>query len=138
MDSLNFVQVVSGPTHQKGHTLDLFYLGFSVTNLKICDAAISDVVFDSVLACTLPKSYHSLRFSRCFNSSTARTFNDMYIPNPKCCESPLMKWLIFFNSNCYLGLNCPLEVTEIQGDEESSAEIIAFGPTTQSAQSPLF
>lgn len=42
---LNFVQFVSGHTHQKGHTLDLFSLGFSVTNLKICDAAISDVVF---------------------------------------------------------------------------------------------
>lgn len=27
---------------------------------------------------TLPKSYHSLRFSRCFNSSTARTFSDVY------------------------------------------------------------
>ncbi|XP_058653551.1 uncharacterized protein LOC131553157 [Onychostoma macrolepis] len=83
MDSLNFIQSVTGPTHQKGHTLDLvFSRGFPVNNLDLCDAVISDhcpVIFDSVLSCTLPKSYHPPRYFRCFNSSTAKSFNDVYI-----------------------------------------------------------
>lgn len=83
MDSLNFIQSLTGPTHQKGHTLDLvFSHGFPVSNIELCDAVISHhcpVIFDSVLSCTLPKSYHSPLYFRCSNSSTAKSFNDVYL-----------------------------------------------------------
>lgn len=43
LDSFDFVQWVSGPTHVQGHTLDLILSrGKSVLDIKIEDAGISD------------------------------------------------------------------------------------------------
>lgn len=45
MDSLNFVQSVSSPTHNLGHTLDLVLSrGFSVHICEVFDAGTSDHV----------------------------------------------------------------------------------------------
>lgn len=39
IDSFNLVQSVTGPTHERGHTLDLVLsYGLPVFNLEICDA----------------------------------------------------------------------------------------------------
>ena len=61
IDSFNFVQWVSGPTHEHGHTLDLVLShGLSVFNLVICDNVVSDhmpVLFDAGFSCATVKSH---------------------------------------------------------------------------------
>ncbi len=43
LESFDFLQCVSGPTHERGHTLDLILsLGFSVSRVKIADTVFSD------------------------------------------------------------------------------------------------
>ena len=53
LDSFHFNQVVSGPTHEKGHTLDLVLSsGFTVTVNDICEPSFSDhcpVLFSALL-----------------------------------------------------------------------------------------
>jgi len=59
VDSFNLVQSVSGPTQERGHTLELVLsYGLPVLNLEICDAFFSDhmpVLFDVTLACETVK-----------------------------------------------------------------------------------
>ncbi len=59
IDSFNLVQSVSGPTQERGHTLDLVLsFGLPVFNLEVCDAAFSDhmpVLFEVALACNTVK-----------------------------------------------------------------------------------
>ncbi len=44
--SFNFVQHVQGPTHEKGHTLDLILsLGLSVGDIEIQNSVFSDHIF---------------------------------------------------------------------------------------------
>ena len=43
LDSFNLSQAVSGPTHYKGHTLDLvLFSGFHISNMNISNLAVSD------------------------------------------------------------------------------------------------
>lgn len=43
MASVNFVKLVSGPTHNRGHTLDLgFTAGLTVPSLALKETGISD------------------------------------------------------------------------------------------------
>ncbi len=43
IDSFNLTQSVTGPTHEKGHTLDLVLsYGLCITIYEICDTGISD------------------------------------------------------------------------------------------------
>ncbi len=82
MDSLNFAQLVSGPNHRRGHTLDLvFTRGLTAPSLVIDDLGISDLLcirfsttFHTVLKPQLPAPY-----SRSLKPSTARNFMDAYI-----------------------------------------------------------
>ncbi|KAL6455414.1 hypothetical protein MHYP_G00361580 [Metynnis hypsauchen] len=79
IDSFNFVQSVSAPTQEHGHTLDLVLThGFTVSNLEVCDAAFSDhmpIVFDMPLFCHMVKSRTPTQRCRVFNSSTAAQFS---------------------------------------------------------------
>ncbi len=46
IDSFNFVQHVQGPTHEKGHTLDLILsLGLSVGDIETQNSVFSDHMF---------------------------------------------------------------------------------------------
>ncbi len=82
IDSLNFAQLVSGPTHRRGHTLDLVFThGLTVPSLVIDDLGISDhlcirfsTTFHTVLKPQLPASY-----SRSLKPSTAGNFMDASI-----------------------------------------------------------
>lgn len=60
LDSFNFVECVSGPTHEDGHTLDLVLShGLSVCTSEICDNIVSDympVLFEVVFSRTAIKS----------------------------------------------------------------------------------
>lgn len=55
IDSFNLMQSVTGPTHEKGHTLDLILsYGLDVAVSEICDTGMSDhlpIVFTIVVPC---------------------------------------------------------------------------------------
>lgn len=77
IDSL--VQSVPGPTHEHGHTLDLVLsYGLPVTDLEICDCALSDhmpVLFNIGLTHTAVKSGAPARRCRVINPATAMQFS---------------------------------------------------------------
>lgn len=79
IDSFSFVQSVSAPTQEQGHTLDLVLThGFTLFNLEVCDATFSDhmpIVFDMPLICHRVKSRIPTQRCRAFNSSTAAQFS---------------------------------------------------------------
>lgn len=81
-ESLNLVQYVTDPTHNKGHTLDLvFSYGFSVFNLEILDSGISDhysLIFESVFTCPRPTYVQPSYKLRSIHSSTANLFSEFY------------------------------------------------------------
>ncbi len=78
MDSLNFVQSVSSPTH----TLDLVLTrGFSVHICEIFDAGISDqypVVFEPVISYDQPILSRPVHYSHAFHANTALEFCESY------------------------------------------------------------
>lgn len=77
MDSFNFVQHVSGPTHIKGHTLDLvFSLGLNINQLTVVDYPVSDhcsILFDMSLNMA-PSACHVVSNRRIFNETTISDF----------------------------------------------------------------
>lgn len=83
-ETFNFEQHVSGPTHQKGHTLDLvFSLGLNVANLCVEDVHLSDhscVLFDLILTTdSVPLEIRSQR--RIITEDTADRLSAMFDPH---------------------------------------------------------
>ncbi|CAJ1061240.1 RNA-directed DNA polymerase from mobile element jockey [Xyrichtys novacula] len=82
IDSFNFVQSVSGSTHNLGHTLDLVLShGLCVSNLVICDAVFSDhmpILFDIPTQCPV-KLRVPPKPRRMFNSSSPALFSSTYV-----------------------------------------------------------
>ncbi len=112
IDSFNLVQSVSGPTKERGHTLDLVLsFGLPVRNLEICDAVFSDhmpVLFDIALACNTVETCAAIRPSHIINPSTAVKFTSVFsqncaIPQSICSDSEaISSWLhALYLSNCY-------------------------------------
>lgn len=81
-ESFNFVQHVSGPTHNHGHTLDLIFThGLSLNNLITKDTSVSDhfcLAFDVTLP-TIHKVEKCIFRSRIINSHTASKFSSAFI-----------------------------------------------------------
>ncbi|XP_034562467.1 uncharacterized protein LOC117829052, partial [Notolabrus celidotus] len=79
IDSFNLVQCVSGPTHERGHTLDLVLShGLSVSNVEICDNVFSDhmpVLFDVDFSCAVSESRAPVQRRRIINPFTAGRFS---------------------------------------------------------------
>lgn len=80
-DSFHFAQHVSGPTHTKGHTLDLvFTLGLNIDFICTEDIFISDhrcILFNLSFHLSLSPIPHVVS-SRILNSSTAVKFSDAF------------------------------------------------------------
>lgn len=85
IDSFNLVQSVTGPTHERGHTLDLVLsYGLPVFNLEICDAFFSDhmpVLFEATVCCQTVKPRAAARTCRVINPSTAAYFSTAFSQN---------------------------------------------------------
>jgi len=66
-DSLNLRQLVTVPTHIKGHTLDLIVTNFPVNSVHVHDLGISDhnaISFDFSLSTSLNKPKHKICFRK--------------------------------------------------------------------------
>ncbi len=121
IDSFNLVQSVSGPTQERGHTLDLVLsFGLPVRNLEICDAVFSDhmpVLFDIALACNTVETRAAIRPCRIINPSTAVKFTSVFsqncaIPQSICNDSEaLSSWL---HSTCQTVMDtvAPLKIRQ--------------------------
>ncbi len=101
MDSLNFVQSVSSPTHNRSHTLDLVLTrGFSVHICEIFDAGI------------LSRPVH---YSVAFHANTALEFCESYskflsnsnVPPSSCMDTEQL--VEIFNSACCSATVAPLK-----------------------------
>lgn len=87
-NSYNLVQSVSGPTQERGSTLDpVLSFGLPVFNLEVCEAAFSDhmpVLFEVALACNTVKSCAAAQHCRTLNPSTAVQFSAIFSQRPNC------------------------------------------------------
>lgn len=82
-DAFNFLQYVSGPTQEHGHTLDLVLsYGLPIFNIKVYDVVFSDhmpVLFDVTLPCHNVKSHSPVRHCPVLKPSTAAQFSSAFI-----------------------------------------------------------
>ncbi len=82
VDSFNLTQSVTGPTHEKGHTLDLVLsCGLCITINEICDTGISDhlpVLFTVVVPNSEISTCASSRSFRAINPLTASQFSSVF------------------------------------------------------------
>lgn len=85
-DSLDFTQVVNGPTHKQGHTLDLVLLhGISICELEILDLSFSDhmpVTFTCSFPNEVTKTQRVSQQIRTFSPSSSDSFS--FIFNEAC------------------------------------------------------
>ena len=79
------MQSVLGPTHERGHTLDLVLsYGLPVLNLEVCDAFFSDhmpVLFEAAVCCPTVKPRAAARRCRLINPSAAAHFPVVFSQN---------------------------------------------------------
>ncbi|XP_070404923.1 uncharacterized protein [Nothobranchius furzeri] len=83
MDSFSFTQHVSGPTHTRGHTLDLvFTLSLNADSVYPEDVYISDhhCIFFNLSVSASPPPARRLVSSRFLNESTASNFSAAFDP----------------------------------------------------------
>lgn len=76
-----------GPTHERGHTLDLVLsLGFSIDSVKIVDTVFSDhktVILNTNFPCVVPgNTFSSSVSSRILNPCTASSFSAVFNVSP--------------------------------------------------------
>ncbi len=102
-DSFNFTQHVSGPTHSKGHTLDLvFSLGLNIANVCVEDVCVSDhscVFFDLTFPLDPPPP--KMRVVRRFiNEEAVQKFSVLFDPRSLVGYSDADALIGAFNSRC--------------------------------------
>ena len=115
LDSFGLVQSVAGPTHEKGHTLDLVLsFGLSVSVDEICAATrISDhlpVLFTTSIPSAGVESRAPARRLRSINPLTASQFSDVFNASPICklevnCVFSADELISMFDSTCTLILD---------------------------------
>lgn len=112
IDSFDLVQMVKGPTHSLGHTLDLVLVyGLSICDLEICELSFSDhkpVMFTCSLSGQISKVHKPVLWSRIFsptvNEDLSAHFNEayqLYSLDPSFNNSNAEQQLIWFNSTCF-------------------------------------
>lgn len=93
LNSFNFAQLVSGPTHNRGHTLHLVFThGLTIPSLAVEQMGISDhlrvrfsTLFPPFTKPQLPASYSCI-----INPSTASKYSDAYITSSLFCKRPIL------------------------------------------------
>ncbi|KAI2646105.1 RNA-directed DNA polymerase from mobile element jockey [Labeo rohita] len=108
IDSFNLMQSVTGPTHEKGHTLDLVLsYGLCITVSEICDTCISDhlpVLFTAVVPNSGISTCDSARSVRAINPLTASQFSSAFknslLYNCDDCDLSVEEFTVLFDSTC--------------------------------------
>ena len=109
IDSFNLTQSVCGPTHEKGHTLDLVLsFGLTVNISEICETRISDdlpILFNITAPCLKTETSAPARRLRAINSATATQFSIVFnasVPYTldDCCNLSADELATLFNSAC--------------------------------------
>uniref|UniRef100_A0A3B3HT18 Reverse transcriptase domain-containing protein n=1 Tax=Oryzias latipes TaxID=8090 RepID=A0A3B3HT18_ORYLA len=109
INSFNLVQLVSAPTQEQGHTLDLILThGLTTFDLEICDALFSDhmpVLFNVQLPCHTVKFPAPFLCSRTINSHTAAQFSAAFnstiiLPEHQSCNSDVENMSSCLYSTC--------------------------------------
>lgn len=116
IDSFDFVQWVSGPTHVQGHTLDLILSrGLSVLNIKIGEPGLSDhmpilfsVPFDGNTEGHSPPPHWTRIFTECSGNEFCSKYVQLgaiQVTNFSICHLDADEHLSFFNTTCFNILN---------------------------------
>ncbi len=108
VDSFNLTQSVTGPTHEKGHTLDLVLsCGLCITINEICDTGISDhlpVLFTVVVPNSEISTCASSRSFRAINPLTASQFSSVFkdslLYNLDDCDLSVEEFTVLFDCIC--------------------------------------
>jgi len=111
VDSFGFEQLVKGPTHSIGHTLDLVLsYGLPIQNIDVCNAGFSDhkpILFTTTLDCPSINHQTSTKLFWKISADTGMVFSAAFEVASKSCnlESPLEELsaeehLTLFNSTC--------------------------------------
>lgn len=93
MDSFDLTQLVNGPTHIYGHTLDLVLThGLFIEDLELYDHVISDhkpILFNISVSCCPVNPVKSLQSCRSFSATTGTEFSTNFNEVCKISESAL-------------------------------------------------
>ncbi len=111
VDSFNFMQFISNPTHEQGHILDLVLsLGLPICNVDVLNYGLSDhmpVIFNVIMQCKPALAQSGVFCSRLITTSTAVEFSEIYNSSSfvNVIECPSLslgpdELLILFNSVC--------------------------------------
>lgn len=94
MDSFDLTQLVNGPTHIYGHTIDLVLThGLFIEDLELYDHVISDhkpILFNISVSCCPVNPVKSLQSCRSFSATTGTEFSTNFNEVCKISESALL------------------------------------------------
>ncbi|XP_024122542.2 uncharacterized protein LOC112143035 [Oryzias melastigma] len=108
MESFNFIQHVTGPTHVKGHTLDLvFSLGLEIHQLCLEDSLVSDHswIYFNVTFPLLPSPAPLVSQRRILDQNVSDGFTDLFDINSFKSFYDVDSFMNSFNSHCETILN---------------------------------
>ncbi len=107
LNTFDLIQHVHGPTHNRGHTLDLLISrGLNISSIVIKDVALSDhfcIFFDILISVTTESRSVSIR-KRCINENTSVLFMKAISLTPSISADSVDLLLDSFNSKVRLGV----------------------------------
>ncbi len=118
------IQHVHGPTHNRGHTLDLFISrGLNISPIVIKDVALSDhfcIFFDILISVTTESRSVSVR-KRCINENTSVLFMEAISSTPRISADSVDLLLDSFNSKVKNVIDdiAPIKVSKKTGRQKS-------------------
>ncbi len=124
LNTFDLIQHVHGPTHNRGHTLDLLISrGLNISSIVIKDIALSDhfcIFFDILISVTTESRSVSVR-KRCINENTSALFMKAISLTPSISADSVDLLLDSFNSkvkNVIDGI-APIKVSKKTGRQKS-------------------
>ncbi len=124
LNIFDLIQHVHGPTHNRGHTLDLLISrGLNISSIVIKDVALSDhfcIFFDILISVTTESRSVSVR-KRCINENTSVLFMEAISSTPRISADSVDLLLDSFNSKVKNVIDdiAPIKVSKKTGRQKS-------------------
>ncbi len=124
LNTFDLIQHVHGPTHNRGHTLDLLISrGLNISSIVIKDVALSDhfcIFFDILISVTTESRSVSVR-KRCINENTSVLFMKAISLTPSISADSVDPLLDSFNSKVKNVIDdiAPIKVSKKNGRQKS-------------------